>query len=125
MQESKSCALPLGDAPKNCGFLVCFFITQQTVNGVDSETRTHGIQGHNLALYQLSHIHHMVRLAGVEPTTYALEGRCSILLRYRRISTRVRRSGASDGNRTHVTSLEGWRSTIELRSHIRKCYCSF
>ena len=59
------------------------------MNGVDSETRTHGIQGHNLALYQLSHIHHMVRLAGVEPTTYALEGRCSILLRYRRIHTRM------------------------------------
>src|SRR5919199_2729016 len=25
-----------------------------------------------------------------------------------------RRSGAGDGNRTHVSSLEGWRSTIEL-----------
>ncbi len=24
-------------------------------------------------------------------------------------------SGAGDGNRTHVTSLEGWSSTIELR----------
>ena len=23
-------------------------------------------------------------------------------------------SGAGDGNRTHVTSLEGWNSTIEL-----------
>ena len=26
--------------------------------------------------------------------------------------------GASDGNRTHATSLEGWDSTIELHSHI-------
>ena len=25
--------------------------------------------------------------------------------------------GASDGNRTHATSLEGWDSTIELHSH--------
>ena len=25
--------------------------------------------------------------------------------------------GASDGNRTHTTSLEGWGSTIELHSH--------
>ena len=25
--------------------------------------------------------------------------------------------GASDGNRTHATSLEGWNSTIELHSH--------
>ena len=24
-------------------------------------------------------------------------------------------TGAGDGNRTHVTSLEGWSSTIELR----------
>ncbi len=27
--------------------------------------------------------------------------------------------GAGDGNRTHVTSLEGWNSTIEL--HLRVC----
>ena len=26
--------------------------------------------------------------------------------------------GAGDGNRTHATSLEGWRSTIELHPHI-------
>ena len=26
--------------------------------------------------------------------------------------------GAGDGNRTRVTSLEGWRSTIELHPHI-------
>jgi hypothetical protein len=26
-------------------------------------------------------------------------------------------SGAGDGNRTHVTSLEGWSSTIELHPH--------
>ena len=26
-------------------------------------------------------------------------------------------SGAGDGNRTHVTSLEGWNSTIELHPH--------
>ena len=70
-------------------WLFIFFVFKafaMQMNGVDSEVRTHGIQGHNLALYQLSHIHHMVRLAGVEPTTYALEGRCSILLRYRRIN---------------------------------------
>ena len=38
MQESKSCALPLGDTPINKN------------NGVDNETRTHGLQSHNLAL---------------------------------------------------------------------------
>ena len=33
--------------------------------------------------------------------------------------------GASDGNRTHATSLEGWDSTIELHSLIQfleNCY---
>jgi hypothetical protein len=29
------------------------------------------------------------------------------------------RSGAGDGNRTHVTSLEGWGSTIELHPHVQ------
>ena len=29
------------------------------------------------------------------------------------------RIGASDGNRTHAASLEGWNSTIELHSHMR------
>ena len=29
----------------------------------------------------------------------------------------IKRNGASDGNRTHATSLEGWDSTIELHSH--------
>ena len=29
------------------------------------------------------------------------------------------KNGAGDGNRTHVTSLEGWRSTIELHPHVR------
>ncbi len=28
------------------------------------------------------------------------------------------KNGAGDGNRTHVTSLEGWNSTIELHPHL-------
>ena len=31
----------------------------------------------------------------------------------------AQKNGAGDGNRTHVTSLEGWNSTIELHPHIR------
>ena len=51
----------------------------------------------------------LARQEGLEPPAYCLEGSCSILLSY------WRRSGAGDGNRTHVSSLEGWCSAIELR----------
>ncbi len=30
---------------------------------------------------------------------------------------------AGDGNRTHVSSLEGWCSTIELHPHNKYCIC--
>ena len=78
---------------------------------------------------QLSYTHRieilkMARLKGLEPLTHCLEGSCSIHLSYRRIyraenlQTGSQPSvpyGAGDGNRTHVTSLEGWSSTIEPR----------
>ena len=53
---------------------------------------------------------------GFEPPTHGLEGRCSIQLSYRLIML-FRKSKAGDGNRTHVSSLEGWCSTIELHPH--------
>ena len=56
-------------------------------------------------------------LKGFEPPTHGLEGRCSIQLSYRLIML-FRKSKAGDGNRTHVSSLEGWCSTIELHPHI-------
>ena len=65
---------------------------------------------------QLSYVHHMqkkmARQKGLEPLTHCLEGSCSIQLSYWR-----KYYGAGDGNRTHVTSLEGWNSTIELHPH--------
>ncbi len=33
-----------------------------------------------------------------------------------------KRSGAGDGNRTRIASLEGWSSTIELRPRVRRDY---
>ena len=57
----------------------------------------------------------MARQKGLEPLTYCLEGSCSIQLSYWRMC-----SGAGDGNRTRVSSLEGWCSTIELHPQIRK-----
>ena len=48
---------------------------------------------------------------GFEPPTHGLEGRCSIQLSYGHILK------AGDGNRTHISSLEGWCSTTELHPH--------
>ena len=70
---------------------------------------------------QLHHTHH-TEPGGFEPSTYGLEGRCSIQLSYRlliispfqRLLTTDFIGKAGDGNRTHVSSLEGWCSTIEL-----------
>ena len=70
----------------------------------------------NWRFNQLSYTHHMARLKGLEPLTHCLEGSCSIHLSYKRIII-----GAGDGNRTHVTSLEGWNSTAKLHPHICDC----
>ena len=60
----------------------------------------------------------LARQEGFEPPTYCLEGSCSILLSYWRLS-QPKEYGAGDGNRTHVSSLEGWCSTIELHPRVR------
>ena len=60
----------------------------------------------------------LVTLGRLERSTHGLEGRCSIQLSYRLISLTTPKTNcfrkAGDGNRTHVSSLEGWCSTIEL-----------
>ena len=70
---------------------------------------------------QLRYTHHKkeTSLKGFEPPTHGLEGRCSIQLSYRLITSsalqnHICSTKAGDGNRTHVISLEGWSSTIEL-----------
>ena len=60
---------------------------------------------------------HTLCLEGFEPPTHGLEGRCSIQLSYRHSNPIYYIGKAGDGNRTHVSSLEGWCSTIELHPH--------
>ena len=66
---------------------------------------------------RLDQLEEMARQEGLEPPTYCLEGSCSIQLSYWRLL-----NGAGDGNRTRVSSLEGWCSTIELHPQIINCY---
>ena len=66
----------------------------------------------------------MVRQKGLEPPAYCLEGSCSIQLSY------WRKSGAGDGNRTRIPSLEGWcpghcaTPAFALRKNRQLCYNS-
>ena len=62
---------------------------------------------------------HTICLEGFEPPTHGLEGRCSIQLSYRHSPMFFYIGKAGDGNRTHVSSLEGWCSTIELHPQIK------
>ena len=100
MQESKSCALPLGDSPTEKG-------GYRDSNPGPPEPQSGALT--NCAIPTIKR----TSLKGFEPPTHGLEGRCSIRLSYRLMLQK-----AGDGNRTHVSSLEGWCSTIELHPHI-------
>ncbi len=60
--------------------------------GAGDKFRTCYLQSHNLALYRLSYARHiLVRPERLEPPTHGLEGRCSILLSYGRVSISIAR----------------------------------
>ena len=56
---------------------------------VNDGIRTHDNQNHNLALYQLNYVHHVImRQRRIELLTHSLEGCCSIQLSYWRKNVR-------------------------------------
>ena len=140
MQESKSCALPLGDSPLKTLFLTLHaslnYKRKGWVVGLEPTISRTTIWRAN----QLHHTHHITYRTVFCPTKYhhikfsGLNEPGGI----RTLDLRLRRpllypaelqthfnipfskgspyfyGKAGDGNRTHVSSLEGWCSTIEL-----------
>lgn len=64
-----------------------------------------------LIVFQLRH----VGMTGFEPAAPCPPDRCATKLRHTPEVAPFRCSRADEGNRTPVTSVEDWRSAIELR----------
>ena len=78
-------ALPLRSTlpPISERYSVTFLSALQAPNsGWDNRARTCDKRINSPLLYQLSYIPKLASLAGFEPATLCLEGRCSILLNY-------------------------------------------
>ena len=128
MQESKSCALPLGDSPKVAiatGWIKGFepLASRATIWRANQLRYTH--HSNYLQKELLSHMHEIhYSIANVPEGIRTPDPRLRRPLLYpAELRTHTCQclciSKAGDGNRTHVSSLEGWCSTIELHPHIR------
>ena len=140
MQESKSCALPLGDSPLKTLFLTLHaslnYKRKGWVVGLEPTISRTTIWRAN----QLHHTHrityrtvfcptkyHHIKFSGLNepggirtldlrlrrPLLYPAELQTHFNIPFSKGSPYFY-GKAGDGNRTHVSSLEGWCSTIEL-----------
>ncbi len=90
--------------------------------GVGNGTRTHNARNHNPVLCQLNYTHHMIALPNLFGTPGGIRTPDLLLRRQLLYPAELLAHfyGAGDGNRTRVSSLEGWCSTIELHPRILK-----
>ncbi len=107
MLESESNALPLGDTPSSA--------KRKILYGVIEGGRTLDLQSHNLAFSQLNYDHRMVLPEGFEPSTSALEGRCSIQLSYGSRLEQVKGIGPSQ---------PAWKASVLPLNYTCKCFNS-
>ena len=126
MQESKSCALPLGDSPLKTLFLTLHaslnYKRKGWVVGLEPTISRTTIWRAN----QLHHTHHKTSLGGFEPSTYGLEGRCSIQLSYRLILISPFQKALRISTEKRVMGIEptypAWKAGVLPLNYTRRVY---
>ena len=126
MQESKSCALPLGDSPLKTLFLTLHaslnYKRKGWVVGLEPAISRTTIWRAN----QLHHTHHKTSLGGFEPSTYGLEGRCSIQLSYRLILISPFQKALRISTEKRVMGIEptypAWKAGVLPLNYTRRVY---
>ena len=90
-----------------CEIRLLFYLRERET-GI--EPATFSLARRHSTTLPLAHVWQMPR-TGIEPVTRGFSVLCST-------DWAIWAKKAGDGNRTHVFSLEGWHSTIELHPHI-------